>query len=187
MTFYVIFWLHYIIIHATMILHRAKEGTVNEVASRIKTNSLAIGVALILVAALLTVATLHAAWNWPAASPTYDLHRNINLGVQIGCQALFALLFVHLALTFFRISSQETPFFRKLPRRIKIAAVLLLAAAQVPRWIGYAVLSIATGRPTGVLFDEFGILALALALILFCLGQIFEYGYLLQDENYEII
>lgn len=159
----------------------------NEVGNHIKTNSLAIGIVLIFVAALLVTATAWAVWSWPAAWPTYDLHRNIEAGVQIGCQALFALFFVHLALTFFRISSQEAPFFKKLPRQIKIAAVLLFAAAQVPRWIGYAVLSAASGRLTGTLFDEFGILALAFSLILLCLGQIFEYGYLLQDENYEII
>lgn len=159
----------------------------NEVGNRIKTNSLAIGVALILIAVLLAAATLGMAWGWPVAWSTHDLRGNINLGVRIGCQALFALFFLHLALTFFRISSQETPFFKKLPHQIKIAAVLLLAAVQVPRWIGYATLSVATGQLTVTLFDEFGILALAFSLILFCLGQIFEYGYLLQDENYEII
>ena len=30
-------------------------------------------------------------------------------------------------------------------------------------------------------------LAFMLAAIVFCLGQIIEYGYLVQDENFEII
>ena len=58
---------------------------------------------------------------------------------------------------------------------------------MVPQWIGYAVISGATGTISFVIFDENSIMALALAFVVFCLGQIFEYGYLVQDENYEIV
>ena len=37
------------------------------------------------------------------------------------------------------------------------------------------------------LFDETSIILLVLAIVVFCLGQILEYGWLLQDESYEII
>ena len=43
------------------------------------------------------------------------------------------------------------------------------------------------GTISFVIFDENSIMALALAFVVFCLGQIFEYGYFVQDENYEII
>ena len=37
------------------------------------------------------------------------------------------------------------------------------------------------------LVDESVMFAFMLAAIVFCLGQIIEYGYLVQDENFEII
>ena len=48
-------------------------------------------------------------------------------------------------------------------------------------------LGAATGRVVGTLFDETSIILLVLAIVVFCLGQILEYGWLLQDESYEII
>ena len=69
----------------------------------------------------------------------------------------------------------------------KNVIVFLFLAVAVPRWIGYAVLGAATGRVVGTLFDETSIILLVLAIVVFCLGQILEYGWLLQDESYEII
>ena len=66
-------------------------------------------------------------------------------------------------------------------------AVLLFATLAVPKWLYWAVVSIQTGTLSGALVDESVMFAFMLAAIVCCLGQIIEYGYLVQDENYEII
>ena len=57
----------------------------------------------------------------------------------------------------------------------------------MPKWLYWAVVSIQTGTLSGALVDESVMFAFMLAAIVFCLGQIIEYGYLVQDENFEII
>ena len=107
--------------------------------------------------------------------------------VLFGVQTALAAMLAYAALVFRRIGQEETPFFPALPRKVKLAAPFLFLAVAVPRWIGYAVLGAATGRVVGTLFDETSIILLVLAIVVFCLGQILEYGWLLQDESYEII
>ncbi|WP_102379812.1 hypothetical protein [Raoultibacter timonensis] len=159
----------------------------DEVRARIERTSTAIAVVLLCIAAICICAVLWGAWNWIGGKQTLDIHAQVNAGVWLLRYTLISALLVYAALIFFRIGSEETPFFKELPRRIKIAAVLLFVALTVPQWIGYAVISGATGTVSFVIFDENSIVALALAFVVFCLGQIFEYGYLVQDENYEII
>ena len=100
---------------------------------------------------------------------------------------LLVALAVYVALVFLRINREETPFFANLPRKIKAVAVLLFATLAVPKWLYWAVGSIQTGTLSGALVDESVMFAFMLAAIVFCLGQIIEYGYLVQDENFEII
>lgn len=111
----------------------------------------------------------------------------VNTAVSLVQLALLAILFVYVALTLLRIGREQTPFFKELPRKIKTIAVLLLAVVLLPQWLGYAMLSFVTGQPHFTVFNETGIIALVAAGIIFCLGQIFEYGYLIQDESFEII
>lgn len=162
-----------------------RENVMNKTKTRIKAMSTAIVCVLVFIAALSAISSIWAVWGWAANGLALDIR--INAGVWIMRQILLTVLLVYAAFIFHRIGKEETPFFKKLPRRIKIAAVLLFVALVVPQWIGYAALSISTGTFSFVVFDENSIMALALAFVVFCLGQIFEYGYLVQDENYEII
>lgn len=159
----------------------------NEVKARIERTSTAIAVILLCIAAICTCAVFWGGWNWIIGKSGFDIRAQVNAGVWLLRYALVSALLVYAALMFFRIGKEETPFFKELPGRIKIAAALLFVALVVPQWIGYAVISGATGTISFVIFDENSIMALALAFVVFCLGQIFEYGYLVQDENYEII
>ena len=111
----------------------------------------------------------------------------LDMAVWLMIYAAFASLLAYVALIFRRIARAETPFVKELPRKIKTAAAMLFLAVALPRWIGYALLSFATGSASFAIFDEVNLPALIAAAMMFSLGQVFEYGYLVQDENYEII
>ena len=147
----------------------------DEIRSKIKGTSQAAFVALLVLAATIAKAA--------AKTSSSDVGAFVLFGVQTALAAMLA----YAALVFRRIGQEETPFFPALPRKVKLAAPFLFLAVAVPRWIGYAVLGAATGRVVGTLFDETSIILLVLAIVVFCLGQILEYGWLLQDESYEII
>lgn len=100
---------------------------------------------------------------------------------------LLVALAAYVAFIFLRINREETPFFAALPRMIKMAAVFLFVALQVPKWLVYVVLNVQAGTSSFVFIDSSTIFAFMLAAVVFCLGQIIEYGYLVQDENFEII
>ena len=70
---------------------------------------------------------------------------------------------------------------------LAVYVALVVATRAVPKWLYWAVVSIQTGTLSGALVDESVMFAFMLAAIVFCLGQIIEYGYLVQDENFEII
>lgn len=155
---------------------------------KIQTSSTCISVALFLLSLAFGIATIVMAYGW-LASPegAFSSKETLHAGALALQQLLFTVLIVHVARIFCRISREETPFFEELPRKIKIAAALLFFAFAIPQWVFWASLCL-TGGPTGfMLLNEVSGSALLVAAVVFCLGQILEYGYLVQDENYEII
>ena len=111
----------------------------------------------------------------------------LRAGAFVLQQLLFTVLILYVARMFARISLEETPFFKELSRKIKVAAALLFLAFALPQWAFWVSLCL-TGNPTGfVLLNEVSASAFLAAAVVFCLARIFEYGYLVQDENFEII
>ena len=161
----------------------------DEIRSKIKGTSQAAFVALLVLAAALAMVAAATLATYLGSATSLDPASSSDVGafVLFGVQTALAAMLAYAALVFRRIGQEETPFFPALPRKVKLAAPFLFLAVAVPRWIGYAVLGAATGRVVGTLFDETSIILLVLAIGVFCLGQILEYGWLLQDESYEII
>ena len=155
----------------------------DEIRSKIKGTSQAAFVALLVLAAALAMVAAATLATYLGSATSLDPASSSDVGafVLFGVQTALAAMLAYAALVFRRIGQEETPFFPAL------AAPFLFLAVAVPRWIGYAVLGAATGRVVGTLFDETSIILLVLAIVVFCLGQILEYGWLLQDESYEII
>ena len=156
---------------------------------KIQKNALVVGMGLLVVAAFMVLAAFASAWSLLAGGAPLDFSegRVLDTLVRTMTYALLTALIMYAARIFFRISTQETPFFKELPRKIKTAAVMLFFALAIPRWIGYALHSFAIGSIAGAVVDEVLLAALVMSGLLFCLGQVFEYGYLLQDESYDIL
>ena len=175
----------------TMHVGAARKGVGHgtEIRSKIKGTSQAAFVALLVLAAALAMVAAATLATYLGSATSLDPASSSDVGafVLFGVQTALAAMLAYAALVFRRIGQEETPFFPALPRKVKLAAPFLFLAVAVPRWIGYAVLGAATGRVVGTLFDETSIILLVLAIVVFCLGQILEYGWLLQDESYEII
>ena len=149
--------------------------------AKIKSTSMTAFVAILAIALLFGIQTSINIFDW-LSNPDSVRH-----GMGLLGDGLLVALAVYVALVFLRINREETPFFANLPRKIKAVAVLLFATLAVPKWLYWAVVSIQTGTLSGALVDESVMFAFMLAAIVFCLGQIIEYGYLVQDENFEII
>lgn len=159
-----------------------------QIKQKIKRNvTIAAVVLFVLTAAIAIVLAFFSLPSLASLSPILGDRLAVKTVSSLVQLTLLAILFVYVALTLLRIGREQTPFFKELPRKIKTIAVMLLAAVLLPQWLGYALLSFATGQPYFTIFNETGIIALVAAGIIFCLGQIFEYGYLIQDENFEII
>ena len=150
--------------------------------AKIKSTSMTAFVAILAIALLFGIQTSINIFDWLTTGEALSNPDSVRLG-----DGLLVALAVYVALVFLRINREETPFFANLPRKIKAVAVLLFATLAVPKWLYWAVGSIQTGTLSGALVDESVMFAFMLAAIVFCLGQIIEYGYLVQDENFEII
>lgn len=155
--------------------------------AKIKATSMTAFVAILLIALMFGIQTSILIVDWLTTGGALSNPDSARRGMGLFRDALLIALAVYVAFVFLRINREETPFFAALPRRIKAAAVLLFAALTVPKWLYWAIFSIQTGTPSGALVDESVMFAFMLAAIVFCLGQILEYGYLVQDENFEII
>lgn len=161
----------------------------SDIREKIKTSSTAVFVLLLVVAGMLcAVSFLNIA---RYVTEGVDIDHAVNGGLRpytvLGIQILLAALLVYVAFIFRRIGKEETPFFPGLSRRVKLAAPFLFLAFALPRWVAYAVISVSSGKLTGTVFDEISIILLAVAVIVFCIGHILEYGWQLQDESNEII
>lgn len=156
--------------------------------SKIQTSSTFMSVALFLLSFAFGIATIVMACGW-LASPegAFASKETLRAGAFVLQQLLFTVLILYVARMFARISLEETPFFKELSRKIKVAAALLFLAFALPQWAFWVSLCL-TGNPTGfVLLNEVSASAFLAAAVVFCLARIFEYGYLVQDENFEII
>ena len=152
--------------------------------AKIKSTSMTTFVAILAIALLFGIQTSINIFDWLTTGEALSNPDSVRHGMGLLGDGLLVALAVYVAL---RINREETPFFANLPRKIKAVAVLLFATLAVPKWLYWAVVSIQTGTLSGALVDESVMFAFMLAAIVFCLGQIIEYGYLVQDENFEII
>ena len=143
--------------------------------AKIKSTSMTAFVAILAIALLFGIQTSINIFDWLTTGEALSNPDSVRHGMGLLGDGLL------------RINREETPFFANLPRKIKAVAVLLFATLAVPKWLYWAVGSIQTGTLSGALVDESVMFAFMLAAIVFCLGQIIEYGYLVQDENFEII
>lgn len=155
--------------------------------SKVESTSMTAFVAILAIALLFGIQTSINIFDWLTTGEALSNPDSVRHGMGLLGDGLLVALAVYVALVFLRINREETPFFANLPRKIKAVAVLLFATLAVPKWLYWAVVSIQTGTLSGALVDESVMFAFMLAAIVFCLGQIIEYGYLVQDENFEII
>lgn len=155
--------------------------------AKIKATSMTAFVAILFIALMFGIQTSILIVDWLTTGGALSNPDSARRGMSLFRDALLIALAVYVAFVFLRINREETPFFAALPRRIKAAAGLLFAALTVPKWLYWAIASIQTCELSFTIIDESVMFAFMLAAIVFCLGQILEYGYLVQDENFEII
>lgn len=164
----------------------------NVIREKIKSTSTAIFVGLLALAGIFLVGTaisVKTIYNryLEMISGTYaslDFQADVIGTVRICC--LNALLIVT-AFIFRKISINETPFLKEVPKRLKVVSLLLFLSIAVPQWLGYALYSISTGKVAFAVFENQTILAFIISSLIFCFAQIFDYGYMIQDENDEIL
>ena len=155
--------------------------------AKIKSTSMTAFVAILAIALLFGIQTSINIFDWLTTGEALSNPDSVRHGMGLLGDGLLVALAVYVALVFLRINREETPFFANLPRKIKAVAVLLFATLAVPKWLYWAVVSIQTGTLSGALVDESVMFAFMLAALVFCLGQIIEYGYPVPYENFEII
>lgn len=159
----------------------------DKIRAKIKATSMTAFVAILFIALMFGIRTSILIVDWLTTGGALSNPDSARCGMGLLRNGFLIALGMYVAFVFLRINREETPFFAALPRKIKASAVLLFAALTVPKWLYWAVVSIQTGMLSGALVDESVMFAFMLAAVVFCLGQILEYGYLVQDENFEII
>lgn len=159
----------------------------DKMQAKIKATSMTAFVAILFIALMFGIRTSILIVDWLTTGGALSNPDSARCGMGLLRDGFLIALGIYVAFVFLRINREETPFFAALPRKIKASAVLLFAALTVPKWLYWAVVSIQTGMLSGALVDESVMFAFMLAAVVFCLGQILEYGYLVQDENFEII
>lgn len=159
----------------------------DKMRAKIKATSMTAFVAILFIALMFGIRTSILIVDWLTTGGALSNPDSARCGMGLLRDGFLIALGMYVAFVFLRINREETPFFAALPRKIKASAVLLFAALTVPKWLYWAIVSIQTGMLSGALVDESVMFAFMLAAVVFCLGQILEYGYLVQDENFEII
>lgn len=159
----------------------------DKMRAKIKATSMTAFVAILFIALMFGIRTSILIVDWLTTGGALSNPDSARCGMGLLRDGFLIALGMYVAFVFLRINREETPFFAALPRKIKASAVLLFAALTVPKWLYWAIVSIKTGMLSGALVDESVMFAFMLAAVVFCLGQILEYGYLVQDENFEII
>lgn len=159
----------------------------DSVQNKIRRNSLIACIAIALIVLMLGAQTIAFLFGWWTTGGALSNPEAIWQGKGLISQFLLVTLLAYTGYLFWRISVEETPFFKDLPRKIKAGAVLLFLVLTVPKWLAYALISFQTGEPAFTIIDESVIFAFMLSAIVFSLGSIIEYGFLVQDENYEIL
>ena len=160
------------------------------VKQKIRHSSMAIFVGLLGICSLLGISQLYNLGAWLTDYVfTGSLANGLALDKAVKSlgQLVLLVFLLYISFIFRRIGEEETPFFPALPRKLKVAAILLFFAMTLPRWIGDAVHCFTTQTLVFTLVDESTIFALLLAAILFCFGRMLEYGYLIQNDNDAIV
>jgi len=160
----------------------------DEVRGKIKTSCNIIFVGLLAVAACMVLGVIYNSGPLLGLGEGYMTFENpYGWLISIVRPILHALLFVYTAFMFRTISTNETPFTENIPRKMKIVALLLFLSFALPAWMQDILSSISTGVFGFTFIGNIQIVALVVSGFVFIMAQIFKYGFLLQDENYEIL
>ena len=100
-----------------------------------------------------------------------------------------------LARVFYAFFDKETPFLPKLPKQMKLSAVLLVASYAVPYAVMFIIYKIQQAKfgaelvANPITVEEISLLSSStfVALIILCLAYVFEYGMALQRECDELL
>lgn len=162
------------------------------IRQKIKSTSKAIYIALFALAGILLVGAVFSVSATPGRYLAMRLGTYTPLEFQLDIVAIGRLcclvaLLVVMAFIFRKISVNETPFLKTIPKRLKIVSLLVFVSIAVPQWLGYVFYSISTGEVSFSVFDNLTISAVIISGLVFCFAQIFDYGYMIQDENDEIL
>lgn len=154
--------------------------------AKIKSTSMTAFVAILAIALLFGIQTSINIFDWLTTGEALSNPDSVRHGMGLLGDGLLVALAVYVALVFLRINREETPFFANLPRKTKRWPCSFSRRSRCRS--GCTGQSSAPNRnAVRALVDESVMFAFMLAAIVFCLGQIIEYGYLVQDENFEII
>jgi len=82
------------------------------------------------------------------------------------------------------VNTERTPFVAENVKRLKIMAVLMACLSVVPSWLSQIV-SFIMGNRNLLMSVELGMLLIA--LVIWCLALIFEYGVSLQEREDETL
>lgn len=163
-----------------------------KVKSKIHSNSTTIYITLLLLTFLIAISSVFKTrdlflQNIERNGSIMSSLESLSAVIQVIQQYCFLPLLVFIALTFRKISVNETPFFSSLPTHLKIISILVFFSIAIPQWIGYIIYSIINNVFEFALFDNLVVTAFIISSIIFCIAQIFEYGTMLQNENDEIL
>lgn len=163
----------------------------NDIKSKVKTSANVIAIVLQIVAVIIFVLSITVGVTFfqmlsdpipfAANKPAH------NFAVAFASYLLTCVLCLFLSFMFRRVAKEQTPFFKELPLMIKVSGLLLFLTLALPRWMAYALVSVAHGAVNFAVFDEVSTMGLLMASVIFCLGHLFEYGYRLQVDHDEIV
>lgn len=93
---------------------------------------------------------------------------------------------VYAAGAIFRDMSRDyTPFAAKHTKRLKVISMLMAAIAVIPAFVQILMMQIIT--PTVKVYISIELSYIVVAVVFFCLAQIFEYGGMLQQQSDETL
>lgn len=124
-----------------------------------------------------------------------DIMENMNSGTFLGDQTewvLYCLFYSAIQLfaiiTFRIVAKKRSPFIPEVARNIKIIGGIIMFTSPLARWIPGMISFIATdGEAWITIIDGPIVLGMVLGLVFFCLGAIFDYGCVLQQQDDEML
>ncbi|MEK4517028.1 hypothetical protein NSS64_17190 [Paenibacillus sp. FSL H8-0122] len=99
------------------------------------------------------------------------------------CLIIFVLFLVRMI--FKDISRDYTPFVAKHTKRLKLISLLMAGIAFIPGLVEVVLIQIID--PVTFVYASFELFFVLVAIVFFCLAQIFEYGRMLQQQSDETL